>query len=167
MAQISTTSDLQIEVVQLIPALRAFASRFYRSETDIEDLVQETLTKALANIDKFEPGTRLKSWMFTIMRNTFCTRFGVSKREHVGFDDCVADRSSVAATQEWSVRGHELERAVMRLPDHYRTAIQYIFIDGISYETAAARCDCALGTMKSRVSRARQHLARELGEDLR
>ncbi|SMF73093.1 sigma-70 family RNA polymerase sigma factor [Neorhizobium sp. CSC1952] len=157
---------LEIEVVELIPALRRFAARFYRAPSDIDDLVQETLLKAIANLEKFEEGTRLKSWLFTIMRNSFCTRFSLSKREHIGIEDSLANRPAVQPLQEWSLRGRELEEALVRLPDHYRSAIELVFIQGVSYENAAARCHCPLGTMKSRVNRARLHLARELGEDV-
>lgn len=62
------------ELIDLIPTLRAFARSFYRNPADADDLVQETLMKGIANIEKFEPGTRMKSWLFTIMRNTFNTR---------------------------------------------------------------------------------------------
>jgi RNA polymerase sigma-70 factor (ECF subfamily) len=71
------------EVVALIPALRAFAHTFYRHPNDADDLVQETLVKALSNLDHFKEGTRLKSWLFTIMRNSFCTRYRIAKRETV------------------------------------------------------------------------------------
>ncbi|MCK8780900.1 sigma-70 family RNA polymerase sigma factor [Rhizobium sp. NTR19] len=153
---------VKAELIELIPALRKFARRFHSSPTDVDDLVQDTLLKALANFDKFEEGTRLRSWLFTIMRNSFCTKFGVAKRERVGMDANIAERPAVPPVQEWVVRGHELEHAIARLPEHYRTAIDLIFIQGISYDVAADRCKCPVGTMKSRVNRARQHLAKEL-----
>jgi RNA polymerase sigma-70 factor (ECF subfamily) len=158
----NTHPRLEAELIELIPALRKFARRFYASQTDIDDLVQDTLLKALNNIDKFQQGTRLKSWMFTIMRNSFCTRFGVAKREHVGFDEAMTARSVVQPHQEWSVRGHELERAISGLPVRYRTAIDMIFIQGISYEEAARRCECPVGTVKSRVNRARERITQQL-----
>lgn len=118
--------------------------------------------KALANLNKFEPGSQLKSWLFTIMRNTFCTKFGLSKRQYVGLEDDCAQKSSVPAVQEWSIRGHELETAIGDLPDHYKNAIDLIFIQGVSYEAAAETCSCPVGTMKSRVNRAREILTRQL-----
>ena len=75
------------DIVRLIPALRAFARTFCRNPSDADDLVQETLMKALANLDKFEPGTKLKSWLFTIMRNTFYTRAKVLGREAPGIEE--------------------------------------------------------------------------------
>ncbi|MCL7999798.1 sigma-70 family RNA polymerase sigma factor [Brucella sp. 21LCYQ03] len=146
------------ELLEHIQALRNFARRFYSSPSDIDDLVQETLTKALGNVEKFQHGTQLRSWLFTIMRNTFCTKFGMSKREHVSFAGDAALQVSVPAVQDWKVRGYELERALARLSEDHRQAITFVFVDCMSYEEAASRCGCALGTMKSRINRARSQL---------
>lgn len=80
------------EIVALIPALRAFARTFCRNTSDADDLVQETLTKALAKIEQFEAGTSLKSWLFTIMRNTFYTQAKLARREAPGVSDCASTR---------------------------------------------------------------------------
>ena len=156
--QTNHTGFTEIELLEHLPALRNFARRFHSSPTDVDDLVQETYAKAIANAEKFQQGTRLRSWLFTIMRNTFCTKFGLTRREDVGLADDTALQVSVPATQQWSLRGQELERAISDLPDHHREAIEMIFIDCLSYEDAAQRCGCALGTMKSRVNRARLQL---------
>ncbi|MEB2848387.1 sigma-70 family RNA polymerase sigma factor [Endobacterium cereale] len=156
------TNFSESELLEQIPALRNFARRFYSSPNDIDDLVQDTLTKALANGEKFQRHTRLKSWLFTIMRNSFCTKFVLAKRERVGISEDSSSWSSVPAVQEWKLRGHELEQAILELPDHYRTAFHLIFIEGVSYEVAAVRCQCPIGTMKSRVNRARQQLSSAL-----
>jgi RNA polymerase sigma-70 factor (ECF subfamily) len=154
----------QSEVVELIPALRAFARTFCPKPEEADDLVQETLTKALANLDKFEPGTRLKSWLFTIMRNTFCTRFKKTSRETIGLPDGLSARLTTEATQEWTVQAEEVRRALDRLPEHHREMLVLIVMLGERYEDAAEICGCAVGTVKSRLSRARQQLRRELGE---
>lgn len=154
----------QSEVVELIPALRAFARTFCSKPEEADDLVQETLTKALANLDKFEPGTRLKSWLFTIMRNTFCTRIKKSKRETIGIPEGIAAKLVTEATQEWTVQAEEVRRALERLPAHHREMLVLIVMLGERYEDAAEICGCAVGTVKSRLSRARQQLRRELGE---
>jgi len=153
---------IEAELVSYVPALQKFARRFHSSPSDADDLVQETVMKGLANLDKFQPETQLKSWLFTIMRNTFCTKFGLAKRELVGLDDDCAKRSCVQPSQDWSVRGHELEAAIGRLPEHYRAALDLIFLQGASYEAAAKSFDCPIGTVKSRVNRAREILTREL-----
>ncbi|WP_244505219.1 sigma-70 family RNA polymerase sigma factor [Rhizobium sp. LCM 4573] len=153
------------DIVKLIPALRAFARTFCRNPTDADDLVQETLTKALANLDKFEPGTRLKSWLFTIMRNTFYTRAKVLGREAPGVEDNISGDTPIPATQEVSMRAKEVQEALQKLPPHYREVLTLVAILGESYETAAEICDCAVGTVKSRLNRARHQILQELGEE--
>ncbi len=157
-----TADQFANEIVALLPALRAFARTFHRTQTDADDLVQETVVRALANIDRFQPGTRLKSWLFTIMRNTFCTRYRVASREAVGIVECVSLAGSVPPDQEWRLRGQELETACGNLPEKYRTAFEFIILNGRSYEDAATYFGCPVGTIKSRVNRARHHLMNEL-----
>ncbi|MFN7025050.1 MAG: sigma-70 family RNA polymerase sigma factor [Pseudorhizobium sp.] len=157
--------EARAEVLQYAPALQSFARRFYPHFHDADDLVQETLLKALANLDKFRPGTNMKSWMFTIMRNAFCTRYGHGKREFVGIEDCASLNLAIAPPQEWSVRAQEFHRALLELPDHYRDAFEAVLMRGESYEEAASRCDCPIGTIKSRVNRARSSLLKSMGED--
>jgi RNA polymerase sigma factor (sigma-70 family) len=155
--------DLRSDIVDLIPALKAFARRLHRRPNDADDLVQETLLRALTNIDKFQDGTKLKSWLFTIMHNTFCTKFGIAKRETTGTGMCVSDQPTVGASQEWSIQMTELNRAFARLPLKFREALDIVVMQGESYEAAAERCHCPIGTIKSRVSRARILLSEQLG----
>jgi len=150
-------------VVELIPALRAFARTFHRDQNDADDLVQETLVKAIAKYHQYHEGTHLKSWLFTIMRNTFYNRSVVSRREAPGVADCVASLPVTPATQEWAVRGHELEDAISRLPEMQREMLILIAIRGVSYLEAAEICNCDIGTVKSRLFRSRARLAQELG----
>ncbi|MER8433642.1 sigma-70 family RNA polymerase sigma factor [Mesorhizobium caraganae] len=150
--------------MELIPALRAFARTFYGAPNDADDLVQETLVKALKAFESFEPGTRLKSWMFTIMRNTFYTKVKVYAREAPAAADCVAGKLSVQATQEWSVRAREVANALDKLPPHQREVLTLIGMLGVSYEETAEICGCAVGTVKSRLNRARIQILEDLGE---
>lgn len=154
----------EVSIVDLIPALRAFARTFCRLPDDADDLVQETLTKGLANIDKFEPGTRMKSWLFTIMRNTFYTRARIAAREAPGLLDCVSLRLISEATQEWSVQSKEVHAAIQQLPEHQREVLMLIGVLGVSYEEAGEICGCAVGTVKSRLNRARANVLEFLGE---
>lgn len=158
------TARIETAVIELLPALRNFARRFCKQEGDVEDLVQDTVVKALGNIDKFQEGTRLKSWLFTIMRNAFSTRYGVAKRTVLGLDYMMGMAPSQQASQEWVMRGRDFEIAFSALPDCYRDAAQMILLDGASYEDAATRCGCRVGTVKSRVNRARAHLATSMGD---
>jgi len=152
------------EIVELIPALRAFARTFYRDVNDADDLVQETLMKGLAHMHQFEAGTSMKSWLFTIMRNTFYTKVKIAKREAPGAADCVSAKPTIGATQEWSARGLEIHNAIQALPEQQREVMMLIGVLGMSYEEAADICNCAMGTIKSRLNRARVRLLAELGE---
>ena len=154
----------QAEIVELIPALRAFARTFYRETNEADDLVQETLTRALSSLHQFRPGTSMKSWLFTIMRNAFYTKIRVETREAPGAADCVSLRPAADATQEWSARGREIEQAIQRLPEQQREVLMLIGVLGVSYDEAAGICGCAMGTIKSRLNRARFRLLEELGE---
>lgn len=153
------------EIVELIPALRAFARTFYRDTTEADDLVQETLTRALTSIHQFRPGTKMKSWLFTIMRNAFYTKIKVDSRESPGSADCASLRPASDPTQEWSARGREIAEAIQRLPEQQREVVMLVGVLGVSYEEAADVCGCAIGTIKSRLNRARMRLLEEMGED--
>lgn len=152
------------QIVSLIPALRAFARTFCKDPSDAEDLVQETLTKAIAKIDTYEHGTRLKSWLFTIMRNTFYNRIIVARREAPGAEDCVSLLPVSQPTQEWAVRSRELRDAVERLPETQREVVMLVGILGTSYKDASEICHCNIGTIKSRLNRSRTTLMADLRE---
>lgn len=161
----SADENARSDIIKLIPALRAFARTFCRNTTDADDLVQETLLKALANIDKFEPGTRMKSWLFTIMRNTFYTRIKIHNREAPGLTECISGDGAQEPTQELSYRVNEVVEALRKLPPHYREILTLVAVLGESYEAAAEICNCAVGTVKSRLNRARHQILMELGEE--
>lgn len=146
-------------VVEMLPALRAFARTFCSNQNDADDLVQETLVRALNSYDTFTPGTRLKSWLFTIMRNAFYTQIKKSSREPVGAMRCVSDKRSMPASQEWTVHAKEVETAIHTLPAPQREVLVLITIEGMSYEDAAHVCGCNIGTVKSRLNRARARLS--------
>lgn len=155
----------EISIVELIPALRAFARSLCRNPTDADDLVQETLVRAIAALDSFEPGTRLKSWLFTIMRNAFYTRVAKERRQPPGLVDCVSSRAVQESPQEWSATFEEFRTALERLPRHQREVLVLIGMLGESYEDAAMICGCAVGTVKSRLNRARAALMHRMGEE--
>ncbi|WP_246677298.1 sigma-70 family RNA polymerase sigma factor [Mesorhizobium sp. B3-1-8] len=157
-------STEEISIVDLIPALRAFARTFCRVPDDADDLVQETLAKGLGNLDKFEPGTRLKSWLFTIMRNTHYTRIKAAAREAPGLLDCASSRPTSEPSQDWSVQSREVHQAIQKLPSHQREVLMLIGVLGVSYEETAQICGCAVGTVKSRLNRARAGVLEFLGE---
>jgi len=155
-------ASLEKEIVELIPALRSFARRFYSQNTDAEDLVQETLLKALSNLEKFEEGTKLLSWLFTVMRNTFCTRYKNARREGPATTEAIFDRVSVAPSQEWSVAVRELDSAMAHLSADQKHVLMQVVVLGDTYEAAASEAGCAVGTIKSRINRARNRLIANL-----
>lgn len=161
----SDQSRLADQITSHIPALRTFARRFERSEVDADDLVQETILKALSHLDQFQEGTRLKSWLFTILRNTFITSYQRRKREGVSMlMDTGAFDIPVRSTQMTSLHAQDVEVAVRHLSPTHRMAIELVAA-GSSYEEIAEICSCEIGTVKSRISRARAHLLELLKED--
>jgi len=154
---------LRDDVVALLPVLRNFARRFVSNGSDVDDLTQETIRKMLAHLDSFVPGTRLKSWAFTIMRNTFMSEYKRQKRLQLRSSDDGLFEIPVPSRQQLCIYTAEVGVALAQLPDYQREALLLI-VDGLSYEDAAYRCGCEVGTIKSRVSRARMALARALGE---
>ena len=148
--------------VTFIPALRAYGRSLARNPDDADDLVQETLTKAIARAELFHAGTNLRAWLFTIMRNTHYSNWAKRARETTGAQDCVSGEVISQPTQEWTVRGTELMAAVNRLPEHYRETLVLVVMLGLSYEESSEICHCAIGTVKSRVARARSMVVDDL-----
>ncbi|WP_305673180.1 sigma-70 family RNA polymerase sigma factor [Phenylobacterium sp.] len=154
----SGESDWRNDVVGMIPALRAFAWSLSHNGSDADDLVQDTLIKAWTNRDKFEPGTNLRAWLFTILRNTYYTQVIRRRREVRDETGEYAGALRSPPTQDWSVAMHALQDALAQLPPEHREALVLVGAAGLSYEEAAEICGCALGTIKSRVNRARARL---------
>ncbi len=161
--------DWRDEVVDMIPALRAFAWSLSHNGSDADDLVQDTLIKAWTHRDKYQPGSNLRAWLFTILRNTYYTQVTRRRREVRDETGEYASTLKVAPTQDWTVAMHALQAALLELPPEHREALILVGAAGLSYEEAAEICGCALGTIKSRVNRARAKLlkmmdAQEAGE---
>ena len=116
------------------------------------------MVKAWASRERFERGTSIKAWTFVILRNTFLSQ--MRRNKFVGeYDETAVERTlSTRAAQEDSGEMADLQRGLMELPQDQREALILVGAGGLSYEEAASICDCALGTMKSRVSRARAAL---------
>ena len=146
------------EVVAMSPALRAFAWSLSHNGSDADDLVQDTLIKAWSNRDKFEPGTNLRAWLFTILRNTYYTQVIRRRREVRDETGEYANNMRTPPTQDWSIAMRALQAGLAQLPDEHREALILVGAAGLSYEEAAEICGCALGTIKSRVNRARARL---------
>lgn len=156
---------LESELLEMIPQLRAYARALTRDRNDADDLLQETLMKALAHIGSFQRGTSLRAWLFTIMRNTFFTNLKKRRREAPGAEDCVSGLLSVEADHERHESSRDMMAAIQRLPVHYREILILVVMLGESYERAAEICCCAVGTVKSRLNRARRIIMEELGPE--
>ena len=142
-----------------VPGLRAFAMSLCGKMDRADDLVQETLLRALSNIDSFEPGTNMPAWLFTILRNLFRSEYRKRRREVEDADGSYAETLKTHPEQTSHVEFKEFSVALNKLPEDQREALILIGASGFSYEEAAEICGCAVGTIKSRVNRARTRLA--------
>ncbi len=146
-----------------IPALRAFAFSLTHDPDRSDDLVQDTLMRAWAKADSFTPGTNLTAWLFTILRNLFYSEQRKRKREVEDADGAFAARLASLPEQEVRVEMESFRLALEHLPAPQREALILIGAHGFSYDEAANVCGVAVGTVKSRVNRARTRLVELLG----
>src|SRR3979409_2450969 len=142
-----------------VPRLRAFAISLSGNVDRADDLVQEALTRAIAGINSFQPGTNMLAWLFTILRNLFRSEYRKRRREVEDADGSYAETLKSQPEQHSRVEFEEFRAALAKLPPDQREALLLVGASGFSYEEAAAICECAVGTIKSRVNRARNRLA--------
>ena len=154
----------QNDLLALIPDMRAFARSLCRDVTEADDLIQDTLVSAWRGRGGYTPHTNLKAWVYRIMRNQFYS--GKRRSWRVSqLDPRVAEETLVAVTNPTSaLELEDVRRAMLELTDKYRQALTLVAVGGLTYEDAARICKCPLGTMKSRVNRARDKLAELLAE---
>jgi len=152
-------SPLRDDLVAAIPNMRAFAISLCGNRDRADDLVQEALVRAWNHLDSFEVGTNLKAWLFTILRNAYFSELRKTKREVADSDGLMAARVAVPAEQHAHLDLKDLSNALARLPADQREALILVGAEGFSYEDAASISGCAVGTVKSRVNRARSKLA--------
>ena len=145
-----------------IPGLRAFGMSLSMRADRADDLVQETLLKAWKHHESFEPGTNMKAWLYTILRNEFYSQIRKRKREVEDADGLHAGRVAVDGNQLSHLDMMDMKVALAQLPNDQREAIILVGASGFSYEEAADICLVAVGTIKSRVSRARTRLSQIL-----
>jgi len=152
-------------MLSAVPSLRAFAISLSGNVDRADDLVQETLLRAMANIDSFQPGTNMSAWLFTILRNLFRSEYRKRRREVEDADGSYADTLTSHPEQHGRIEFEEFRKALAQLPPDQREALILVGASGFSYEEAAGICDCAVGTIKSRVNRARTRLSELLAID--
>ncbi len=151
-------ADFKRELTDVVPHLRAFARGLCGRPDVADDLVQETMLKAWGAQARFEPGTSMRAWTFVILRNAYLTDMR-RNRFRGEYDEGVAERILTApAGQEEPIHLSDMHRALLTLPPERREALLLVGAGGFSYEEAAEICGCAIGTIKSRVGRARATL---------
>src|SRR5882672_522203 len=152
-------SALRDQMLTAVPSLRAFAISLSGNVDRADDLVQETLLRAIANIESFQPGTNMSAWLFTILRNLFRSEYRKRRREVEDADGSYAESLKSHPEQASHLEFKEFKAALAKLPQDQREALILVGASGFSYEEAAAICGCAVGTIKSRVNRARSKLS--------
>jgi RNA polymerase sigma-70 factor (ECF subfamily) len=145
--------------------LRAFARSLGHDPSRADDLVQETILKAWSNLGSFKEGTNMRAWLFTILRNTFYSEIRKHRREVEDIDGRFAAQISEKPAQQGVMDLRDFNDAFATLPPDQREALTLVGASGFSYEEAAAVCGCAVGTVKSRVNRARARLLELLHDD--
>lgn len=162
-SEFMTVLDPRDELVTHLGVLRAFAMSLCRNPTLADDLVQDTVMKAWKSIDGFEPGTNMRAWLFTILRNTYYTGYAKARREVQDVDGVFSGSLSVKPDHDGRLAYKDFLLAFEQLPDEQREALTLVGASGFAYHEAAEMCGVATGTMKSRVNRARQRLVELLG----
>lgn len=155
----TSTSDPREELIEHLPAMRAFAMSLTRNSAAADDLVQDAVVKAWSNLDKFEPGTNLRAWLFTIQRNTYYSLYRKRRREVEDPDGLMAGSMSEKPEHDGRLAMSDFRAAFEKLTDEQREVLILVGAEGFSYEDAAEMCNCAVGTIKSRTNRARKRLA--------
>lgn len=158
-------NDFRRNMLATLPQLRAFAVSLTGAYDRADDLVQDTIMKAWGKQDSFEAGTNIKAWLFTILRNEFFSKMRKRGREVQDPDNVFTDNMAVHPSQYGTLDLQDFKKALEQLPADQREAIILIGASGFSYEEAAEISGCAIGTVKSRVSRARIRLQELLGVD--
>lgn len=146
------------ELIAHLPAMRAFAVSLSGKFDVADDLVQDAMLNAWAKQHSFQEGTNLKAWLFTILRNLFYSRMRKRGREVQDSDGVFSANLAVPPAQMASLDFQDFRNALAQLPEDQREAVILVGATGMSYEEAAEICGCAVGTIKSRVNRARNRL---------
>jgi RNA polymerase sigma-70 factor (ECF subfamily) len=152
------------DLIALMPSLRAFARVLCANRTLADDMTQQALMKAWRAQDSFETGTNLKAWLFTILRNEFYCHYRRAWREtHWDADigECVPAPPN---EQEWALELSDTSRALGTLPKTQQKALVLVAALGFAFEDAAKLCGTPVGTVKSRVTRGREHLSKILSD---
>jgi RNA polymerase sigma-70 factor (ECF subfamily) len=156
--------DFERDALAHLDALYNFALYLTRSPAEADDLVQETYLRAFRFSHRFQPGTHLRAWLFQILRNTFFTFYRIRDREAAVAEDGVPDWDvpmfhDAPDDDSRATDAHtDLERAMRRLPEEFRTVLLLAEVEGLPLEEVARVMSCPVGTVKSRIFRAKERL---------
>lgn len=153
------TEDPKEVLIASIPDMRGFARSLTRNRAAADDLMQEALLKAWKNIESYKPGTNMKAWLFTIIRNTYYTHHQKMKREVPDVEGAFSDKLAVKPDHDGRLHLRDFRQAFETLPVEQREALVLVGVQGFSYEEAAEMAGVKIGTIKSRINRARDRLA--------
>lgn len=155
-----TDEQFALELQEVVPSLRAFGRSLSGSRDRADDLVQETLMKAWAARTRFRAGTSFRAWTFVILRNAFLSdRRRLASQMESG-KELTDDMLTAPASQDQGLMINDLQKALMKLPEPWREALVLVGASGLSYQEAAEICGCPIGTIRSRVARARAEVER-------
>ena len=157
--------DARDELITHLPALRSFALSLTRNRSTADDMVQDAVVSAWSKFDTYKPGTNMRAWLFTILRNNYYSSRRKLNREVADTDGHFAAALSVKPDHDGRLQLTDFHRAFQQLPDEQREALILVGASGFSYEEAAETCGVAVGTVKSRAARARAKLAEMLDLD--
>jgi len=161
----ASQGEMRDGLIEAMPRLQAFAVSLCGNSERASDLVQETMVKAWAKHDSFAQGTNLSAWLFTILRNAFYSEFRKRRREVRDATGQLTDRLASMPEQYGHMDMQDFRHALTSLPAGQRDLLIMIGAMGLSYQEVADRAGCAVGTVKSRVNRARNRLAAALRLD--
>jgi len=150
-----TQAEAHSAILKALPHLRAFAISLTGSVDHADDLVQDAILRGLTHLDKFEPGTSMRAWLFTILRNQFHTAMRKRRREVEDPNGAMAGMLVTPPEQHGHLNLNDLRVALSKLRVHHREVLLLIGAEGVSYEEAAQICGTSIGTIKSRMHRAR------------
>ncbi len=159
------TADQKAELLLALPHLRAFAISLVRNVDDADDLVHDAVARGLTHLARFEPGTNLQAWLFTILRNLFYSKLRRHRLEVEDADGVFAQKLAVPPEQGGHLDLADLKTALGRLSPEQREAIILVGGEGLTYEQAAEVCGTVVGTIKSRVNRGQHRLAELMHTD--
>ena len=170
----SVREEFEAIALEYFDALYNTAVRLTRSPSEAQDLVQETYFKAYRFFHRFEPGTNMKAWLFTILRNTYINAYRKTVRQHqVDFEQVVPLYAAPSTSSEWADRGSveemlhhvvqdDVKRALDELPEEYRMVVLMADLEDLSYKEIASIAGCPVGTVMSRLFRGRRLLRKSL-----